>query len=1127
VQGLTQLQRRDPEPETLISVAQAAALLGVHPNTIRSWTDAGRLTAYRINARGDRRFRKTDVERLLVEGSEPSVVEEPIDADRQDRELAVLARLATGVTAAPNATAVCRIAMEALRSQFSIPRTAIYLAHDDLLALETHAGYAVAPPAQLASRQLDPNEPVPATFGDGAIALPLQASGDTLGLLIVEPATDIDVVPPRLTFLRAVANAVALGVRSARGVARTRRELARARALRGVAEEISGQLDLEEVLGDIVDRTRTLFAADKAGLWLLAKGPRPFVVAAQHGLGDEFLAVIRSLNLDSDAVGVDAIRERRPRVVTGAQHDPAIGALREAYQREQIETACLVPLVARGEALGVMGLYHMRDHPWPEEEIALATSFASQASVAIANARLYGSVSQQAARMRSIQDLSARLNRLTDVQAIAEAIIAETRTLAEFHDIRVYTVDRERGICWPVAFSDRLVGDGDPREKLMVDIGEGSFTGWVAARGVPLLINDALTDPRGHTIAGTDDIDESMLLVPMIFEDTVLGVIVLSKLGTYQFTQDDLQTMTIFAGYAAHALANAAAYERLERQSTELARQLDSQRRLLEINETLLSTFDQSKVLEVIANGLASVVSFDNMSIYRLDRARGVLGAVLARENYAEEVMRHEIPLGVGLMGWAVQNREAVCVNDALSDPRAIQIPGTPADPEAIIIVPLVSDGEVTGAMNVSRIGREEAYFSQADFELVKLFAGQASIALRNADEHQAVTLRAETDALTGLGNHGAFQRSLAQLVAEAAITDEPLGLLMIDLDNFKPYNDNLGHPAGDALLHAIGTAIYGAARSEDRVFRYGGDEFAVILRGADLSGATVVGERIRTAVAALTHGEPFPVTVAIGAASFPADATDKDALISAADTALYFGKRSGEDRVVRAGDVPAEIRSLRGVLDSLARTALRHPAQTATLDHLVRRVAAETAGGMDLSAPSGDALVALARAIASGEVAAGDPHLDRVARLSGRVAEELHSPTTDPAAVELAARLRALAPQALQELAAVPSMRHVVEIIRRLHAERAEPAPFEPGAKRAVPLVVQAIIAAEAYDRLLTAGRAGTALGRSEAIEEIRSTSQVGARTIQALSAVVAARPDRGSRRRRSDSSRRVPSQG
>jgi diguanylate cyclase (GGDEF)-like protein len=376
-----------------------------------------------------------------------------------------------------------------------------------------------------------------------------------------------------------------------------------------------------------------------------------------------------------------------------------------------------------------------------------------------------------------------------------------------------------------------------------------------------------------------------------------------------QFSTDDLQTMMIFAGYAAQALVNARSYRRLEEQSSQLARQLDSQRRLLDVSTQVVGTLEQENILEVVADGLKAVVHYDNLSIYRADPVKQVLVPVLTREEHAEEVARYIIPYGRGLMGWVVEHGEAVLANDALADPRALQIPGTPADQEALIVVPLISDGQVTGSMNVSRVGGEEVYFSETDFELVQLFAAQATVALRNAGEHHAMSLRAETDALTGLGNHGAFQRDLAAAIeAEVAAPSESgqLSLLMMDLDRFKAYNDRFGHPAGDALLHAVGEALYAATRSDDRVYRYGGDEFTVVLSGVDLAAAQRVADRARRLVAAVSlERGAAPVTITVGVALFPEHGADKDALIGAADAALYTGKQAGGDRVVVPGQSP------------------------------------------------------------------------------------------------------------------------------------------------------------------------------------------------------------------------------
>lgn len=907
---MTSASASGPRPDALISVAQAAALLGVHPNTVRAWTESGRLAAWRINPRGDRRYRRADVERLLAEGSGPHANDDGTQppsarvADA-DMETAVLTRISQGTVEAGSVAAVCRVAVEALRTMEAVARVAVYLVRDDRLVLETHAGHSAPPPPTLAwtgeSEDLGP---------DGIIRLPLTIGPERIGVLLVADDQEGAFLRSRRRFMSAVAATTSVALRHARAIARARRELTRARALAGVTRELTGQLELGSVLSDIADRTRGLFDADRVGLWMLTEErEHPFELAAERGISPAFQAMVAQLTLNSPSLGTQAVRERRTFVARHADTDPSTGVLQDVYRDEGIKTACLVPLVTHDRAVGVIGLYHARDRDWPDDELALAQAFANQAAVAISNARMYRSTAEQAARMRSIHDLSARLNRLTDVQAIADAIVAEASTLAAFHDIRIYTVDWEKGTCEPIAYTDRDLGDGDFREALRVAIGPGSLTGWVAGNAQPILSNDALRDGRGHTIAGTEEIDESMLVVPMVYEGRSVGVIALSKLGLNQFSTDDLQTMMIFAGYAAQALVNARSYRRLEEQSSQLARQLDSQRKLLDVSAQVMGTLEQEDILEVVADGLKAVVHYDNLSIYRADHAKQVLVPVLTREEHAAEVAAYIIPFGRGLIGWVVENGEAVLANDALADPRVVQIPGTPPDPEALVVVPLISDGQVTGTMNVGRVGGEEVYFSETDFELVQLFAAQASVALRNAQEHHAMSMRALTDALTGLANHGAFQRDLSSAVdavERGELGEGQLGLLMMDLDRFKSYNDRFGHPAGDALLHAVGEALYSATRSDDRVYRYGGDEFTIILSGVGLPEAQRVAERARRLVAAVSlERGAAPVTITVGVALVPDHGTTKDALIGAADAAMYAGKQAGGDRVVVPGEAP------------------------------------------------------------------------------------------------------------------------------------------------------------------------------------------------------------------------------
>jgi diguanylate cyclase (GGDEF)-like protein/PAS domain S-box-containing protein len=672
----------------------------------------------------------------------------------------------------------------------------------------------------------------------------------------------------------------------------------RAEALRRIASEVSGKLDLTSVFDAVMDNAYALFGIDRCGLWLVEPDDRPLRLVAQRQLSPEVVAAVGHLRRDARTAGMRALRERRLHVMT--PRGAASPELRRAYRADGIQTICFVPIVFRGEPLGLLVLYHHDTRDWPSEELELARAFADQMAAAIANARLHEGVQSMAARLRAISDRASRLNRIQDVNGIGAAIVAETRSLIDFDTIRVYRVDEATATCEPVAFQGRFLGADDPTpEMLRVPIGAG-LTGWVAANGKAIRTGDAAADQRGLTIGSVEGGPESMLVVPMAYEDGVRGVIVVSKLGRDQFGDDDETTLSVFARFAAQAMVNAANAERVRNQQAELEHQLASQRRLLEVSESLLSTLDPTAVLEMIADSLKALVPYDSLTIYKIDREAGVRRAVVARDRYADVILDYAPPLGTGLAGWVIEHAEAALANDAHLDPRAAQIPGTPFEPESMIIVPLLVAGDPIGTLNLARMGGAESHYSQNEFELAKLFAGQASIALENAETHRAVEVKAELDALTGLRNHGAFQRELGLTVD--AVDGSPFGVLLMDLDDFKAYNDTHGHPAGDVLLRSVAAAIRGAVRDGDHVYRYGGDEFAVILKGADRPSSLEVADRIRRAVDAATPHDKEPhVGISVGVACFPADGRTKDELVVAADRALYLLKppRSGSDPVL------------------------------------------------------------------------------------------------------------------------------------------------------------------------------------------------------------------------------------
>ena len=337
-----------------------------------------------------------------------------------------------------------------------------------------------------------------------------------------------------------------------------------------------------------------------------------------------------------------------------------------------------------------------------------------------------------------------------------------------------------------------------------------------------------------------------MLLAPMLYEDKVLGVLVLAKLGLRQFRDDDLRLLEIYASFATQAMANADATERLRHQSSSLERQLRSQRDLLQIMESILTTLDLRSILEAVADRLGDLVGWDNVAIELLEGGRGVLTPGRREGRRCRLLPAAVAPGEEGLATWVVAHNEAALVADQYDDPRVAHFDSGPIH-GSLICVPLRGRERAIGVLTLERTG-EGRTFTDEEFELVKLFAAQVSIALQNAQAHGALARRAETDDLTGLLNHGSYRERLAAAVEAGA----PFSVLMIDLDRFKLVNDTFGHSAGNDLLKQMATAIVAASRDTDAVFRYGGDEFTVILAGTDAAHAVPVAERIRRSIADL-----------------------------------------------------------------------------------------------------------------------------------------------------------------------------------------------------------------------------------------------------------------------------------
>ncbi|GMR13767.1 MAG: hypothetical protein BMS9Abin29_1983 [Gemmatimonadota bacterium] len=481
-----------------------------------------------------------------------------------------------------------------------------------------------------------------------------------------------------------------------------------------------------------------------------------------------------------------------------------------------------------------------------------------------------------AERYRVLLDIARTLSGTLSLDGLYQAVYQETVRVVHAEGFYIALYDQAKDLATVVYFADK-------GEESQCDITYRGSDSEVIRTGRATIIEDRL-DSQSLMLLGDaeSDVTRSAMSAPLTLKGRVTGVLSTQSYEPRSYDEQDLELLQEIADVAAVAIENARYVDELTRRRIE-AEQIE------EIGRLLVSSLDFDEVLEKVAAAVLEQSRADTAAVWMIE---GTTASVRASAG------KHPPPVGTqwdikgDLFDRLVRDREHATLEDLGNSELVPQHLRETLTCGTGLAVPLLIGDRVGGFLAVG--SQEPRPFEDDGIRVLGRIADQASVALDNAEIYAGLQALSLTDPLTGLPNRRHLQIHLEREVA-AARRGRELCLILFDLDDFKRYNDTLGHVVGDQILKAFARVLDEENRAMNLVARYGGDEFVTVLSESDVAGAEHYIERIRARLRKDRILAPQGVTVSSGLATFKSDQmVGMEELIQSADRDMYDNKEKG-----------------------------------------------------------------------------------------------------------------------------------------------------------------------------------------------------------------------------------------
>lgn len=663
-----------------------------------------------------------------------------------------------------------------------------------------------------------------------------------------------------------------------------------------VATEISSTLDVDEVMHAVVEGISEAAGLGRCSAFLTSGDERwahPVdITDKEPELRKRFFEL--KIDLRKDNAGTRAMNSRETVVITSAEDSPLLA--RSWTSDFKINALLVLPILMHEESIGVVFIERRGLKKYfTEREVEICEVILSQAAAGLENAMRYADEQ----RKRSQADILYRASRELGFTLSIEGVLENACRLAM----------RSTLSSGCTAFMlDNMARELVP--KVGLGAGGAQKTEFPEGSEVPVTkVEDVYKLSQRPRVIMQEDPANSpilpaflkdagiVLMVPFFTQGRISGMLCVTDFEGRKFSDIQLDQLGAIAGQTAMAVVNSRLHENIKTRASQMAS-------LVQLSNAIGSTADLDTILSLALDTIKRIYDSTCGLIYRVHTEDDTLRCVDSfgyREDILDKIMTPPYPK-VGEC-WTVTEDCMIAIDD-LSESEMGCKELEKISSGSSICVALKAEGRALGVMHI-RSDKPKA-FGEEEQQLALAIADQVAVALQRALLFEEINRLAITDPLTGVYNVRRLEYVLKDEVSRSKRYGRPVSFLMVDVDNLKSYNDNLGHQMGDEALMTIASIMSKYTRDVDKVFRYGGDEFCVILPETDTPEARVVAEKICQSVE--EHGFPGEknvpggkLTISVGLATFPSDADNEAGLIHEADLALYTAKQRGRNSVASA----------------------------------------------------------------------------------------------------------------------------------------------------------------------------------------------------------------------------------